>query len=442
MELWREGRSVAEGIFRRALSAVDPEASVRKILNSGRWDWSGYSRIFLAGIGKAAVPMARAVEQVLGDRLHSGLAVVKYGHGGQLERTVVREAGHPQPDESGVAATRELTEFLDSCLRPGDLLILLISGGGSALSPAPAPPLTLADKQQVTRALIAGGAGIAEINAIRKHLSRVKGGRLLDFTHGARVLCLVLSDVIGDDLSAIASGPAFPDPTTYADCLAVVERYGLEEQFPAPAMELLRKGASGGAGCPAETPKPGDPRFDLVENVLVGTNSQALQAAADEAAARGFRPLVLTSSLDGDTGEAAKFHLALLREVLASGHPVPAPCCLISGGETTVVVRGDGLGGRNQEFVLHCVLPMGAWHDRPVLVASLGTDGSDGPTDAAGAWADSHSWARARLAGLDPLAFLARNDSYHFFDALGDLIRTGPTLTNVMDLRLVLVGAA
>ncbi len=436
---WAQGRQIAWNILQQALAAVDPEPAVREYLLGCGENWAAYRRVVVAGIGKAAVPMAQAVEQVLGDRLHSGLVIVKYGHGGRLARTQVREAGHPQPDAAGVAATLELTRFLAENLAADDLLIFLISGGGSALSPSPVEPLTLADKQQVTRALIAGGADIREINAVRKHLSRVKGGRLLDFVNGAKVLSLVLSDVVGDDLSGIASGPTCPDPTTFGDCLEIIARHGLEDRFPRTALAYLGSGAAGGAGAPPETPKPGDPRFQRVRHVLVANNFRALEAASQAARRAGFRPLILTSSLDGDTTEAARFHVAVLREMLQHGHPVQPPACIISGGETTVRVKGDGLGGRNTEFVLHCAVAIQHWEPRPLLIASAGTDGTDGPTDAAGAWADCATVARGRLVGVDASDHLRRNDSYHFFQRLDDLVITGPTRTNVMDLRLMLV---
>jgi hydroxypyruvate reductase len=297
----------------------------------------------------------------------------------------------------------------------------------------------LADKQQVTRALIAGGADIREINAIRKHLSRIKGGRLLDFVNGAHVLSLVLSDVIGDDLSGIASGPTCPDPTTFGDCLDIIARYGLEDQFPASALAYLRAGAAGGPEAPPETPKPGDPRFERVRHVIVANNFRALEAASRTARQTGFQPLILTSSLEGDTGEAARFHVAVLREVLQHGHPLQPPACIITGGETTVKVKGDGLGGRNMEFVLHCALAVAGWEPRSLLIASAGTDGTDGPTNAAGAWADCATVARGRSLGLDAADYLRRNDSYRYFQRLDDLVITGPTRTNVMDLRLMLV---
>ncbi|HUG44549.1 MAG TPA: DUF4147 domain-containing protein, partial [Acidobacteriota bacterium] len=307
-----------------------------------------------------------------------------------------------------------------------------LSGGGSALLVSPADGITLEDKKAATSALIRCGARIQEINAVRKHLSRVKGGRLLDYARECRVLTLILSDVVGDDIPSIASGPTSPDPSTFQDCREIVRRYDLSSKLPEPVLKLIEAGEG-------ESPKPGDARFERVSNHIVAGNIQALEAAARQARKLGYRPLVLSSSLEGDTAAAAGFHVAILREILASENPVARPCCLISGGETTVEVKGDGKGGRNMEFVLWCARWVDGWSGA-FVVASLGSDGNDGPTDAAGAAAFPDTVERARGQGLTADDFLERNDSYHFFKALDDLIVTGPTRTNVMDLRFVLVG--
>jgi len=435
-----ELRGALTTIYTAALEAADPEKAVLEHLKARPLEADRHEGIYLAGIGKAAAPMAHAVESVLGDHLRAGLIIVKDGHGGPLEKTEVLEASHPQPDARGERAARKLTRFLKGNLTPDDLLVFLISGGGSALFPLPVSDLTLEDKQRVTAVLIRCGADIHEINTIRKHLSQVKGGRLLDFTNGARVLSLVLSDVIGDEFASIASGPTAGDPTTFADCLEIVDRYGIADELPQAAVDYLRRGDSGGPNGPAETPKPGDSRFETVKNVLVANNFRALLRAADAARRAGLEPLILSSSIDGNTNDVAKAHVALAREVLSSGHPLSPPCCIISGGETTVQLRGDGKGGRNMEFVLQCAHEVRHWPDRPVLFCSLGSDGTDGPTDAAGAVASLDTLRKAREHGLDTADFLRRNDSYHFFEPLGDLIKTGPTRTNVMDLRFVLVG--
>lgn len=437
---YRQLYSDFTAIYQRALAAVDPEQAVFSYLQEHPVPTDHYQRIFLVGAGKGAVPMARGVEKVLGNRLQAGLVVVKDGHGGQLERTRVLEASHPEPDERGVEATRRITSFMEEELTAEDLLIVLLSGGGSALLPLPVEDLTLAEKKQATSVLIRCGADIHEINAIRKHISQVKGGRLLEFSNGATVLALVLSDVVGDDFSSIASGPTSGDPSTYNDCLEILERYRIEDELPASVVSYLKAGAEGGPDAPPETPKPGDARFDKVTNALVATNFSALQAAADQASKAGYQPLILTSSLSGRTADAARFHVAIAREMLRSGNPLPPPCCIISGGETTLQVQGKGKGGRNMEFALWCIHEIRHWQEAPLLFASLGSDGTDGPTDAAGATASFATLSRARARNLSTADFLRRNDSYHFFEAVDDLIVTGPTRTNVMDLHFILVG--
>ncbi len=390
-------------------------------------------------MGKAGVPMAEAVEQAAGEFLQSGIVIVKYGHGGHLRLTRVLESGHPEPDQAGFEASGQLLDFIERNVTSGDLLLVVISGGGSALAPAPAPGLTLDDKKRATALLLRSGATIHEMNALRKHLSRIKGGRLLTHSRGAAVVSLVLSDVPGDDLSTIASGPTTPDPSTFADCLEIIERYGLSQELPERVMDFLKRGAAGGPDAPEETPKTGDPRLRPAQNVIVASNILALQAAAEKAAGLGFAPLILSSSMEGNTSDIASVHVAIAREVLQSGHPVRPPCCIISGGETTVRLRGTGKGGRNQEFVLCCAQAVGQWPDDRVLFASIGSDGTDGPTDAAGAVAASDTERRAAGLGLAIKDYLSRNDSYTFFNCLGDLILTGPTRTNVMDLRFILI---
>ncbi len=442
--------SVLKLVYRAALAAVDPGQVVRDSLSRDEealhvgdrtYPLREFRKVFLAGAGKAAVPMAAAVEQILGDRLNRGLVVVKYGHGGVLDKTRVLEAGHPEPDENGVSAASRILEFLDRNLTSSDLLLVLISGGGSALTPCPVPGITLADKQATTSVLLNSGATIHEINAIRKHLSRFKGGRLLQHTHGAQVVSLLLSDVVGDDLSSIASGPTVPDPTRFENCLGILRQYGIRTTVPDPVLRHLQEGAAGGVDAPGETLKENDPAFVKVQNRVVGSNILALKAAAAEARRRGFTPLILSSSIYGNTEDVAKVHVGIAREVLQSGIPVAPPCCIISGGETTVRVTGSGKGGRNQEFALWCARELESWGDEPVLISSIGSDGNDGPTDAAGAWATPETARRSRSLGLDLESYLANNDSYHYFEKLGDLIITGPTQTNVMDFRFILVGS-
>jgi glycerate 2-kinase len=312
--------------------------------------------------------------------------------------------------------------------------VCLISGGGSALLPSPVDGITLADKQETTRVLLACGATIQEINAIRKHLSKTKGGRLAKLAFPATVIGLVLSDVVGDALESIASGPITPDSTTFADCLKVVRRYRLEQRIPPAVIQLLECGSM---GLLEETPKPGDAVFKRVQNVIVGSNRLALAAAQRKSQALGYNSLVLSSWITGETRVVAAVHASIAKEIAITGNPIPRPACVISGGETTVTVRGSGSGGRNQEFALAAANEITGWER--IVILSGGTDGRDGATEAAGAVADGNSIARARDSGLDANALLDNNDSHRFFHCLGDLVITGPTFTNVMDLCIVLV---
>ena len=440
-------RSSLQQIYRAALLAVDPKAAVKRFLRCSSETLEADSRtyplkgrrVFLAGAGKAGVPMAQALEETLGSHLESGLIVVKHGWGGELEKTTVLEAGHPEPDEAGVQAAHRLVDFLEQKVTSTDLLLFVISGGGSALLPAPVPEISFEDKRSTTQLLLRSGATIQELNTVRKHLSRTKGGRLLEHIRNAQVVSLLLSDVVGDDLGSIASGPTAPDPTTFQDSIHTLQKYGIEKETPASILHYLRSGVENRAFA-KETPKPGESRFERVQNIIVGSNIMALEAAAETATALGFPPLILSSSIVGNTLEAAQLHVSIAHEVLSSGHPIPPPCCLISGGETTVRVLGNGKGGRNQEFVLCCAKEIADWEYPSILFASLGSDGDDGPTDAAGAIATPDTAACAELKSLSIQDHLDRNDSYHFFLKLGDQIITGPTQTNVMDLRFVLIG--
>ena len=433
-------------IYEVALEAVDPEKAVRHslrrkngslLLGKAQYSLSDFQNVFLVGTGKAGVPMARAVEDILGDDLQEGLIVVKHGHGGALGKTRVLESGHPEPDEDGRQAAESLLDFLHNHVGEEDLLLVLLSGGGSALLPAPVTEVSFEAKQATTATLLRSGATIHEINAIRKHLSRVKGGRLVEHAGGAHILSLMLSDVVGDNLTSIASGPTVPDPTSFDDCLQILAKYKIEESIPPEVFSYLRSGANGEV---RETPKPGDSRFEKVLNAIVASNIVALRAAAEKARSLGFSPLILSSSIAGDTTDVALLHTAIAQEVLQSGLPLSRPCCIISGGETTVKVSGDGKGGRSQEFALCCAAEIADWEPESILFTCVGSDGTDGPTDAAGAWASPETAVRAKELGLSIKDFLARNDSYHFFQKLGDLIITGPTQTNVMDLRFILIG--
>lgn len=453
VEMSQEQLKVAmEEIYQAAIAAVDPRRAVldslvldgdRLHIGSRTYNLNDFRRVYLIGVGKAGEPMAKAVEEIFGDRLEKGVVVVKNRGSEELRKTVVLEAGHPEPDERGLEAARQCLEFADSNLTHEDLLLMVISGGGSALWPAPVEGITLADKTEATRVLLRSGATIQEMNAIRKHLSRIKGGRLLEHTSGCDVISLMLSDVVGDDMASIASGPTSPDPTTFQDCLDIIKRLGIEERLPEAVVRHLRKKAEEslipGSWC--ETPKPGQGRFYRVQNEIVAGNFKALQAAAAKSSELGFTPLILSSSVYGNVSDIARFNVAVAREILSSGNPLKPPCCVISGGETTVRVHGDGKGGRNQEFALWCALETADWGRKGFLFASVGSDGCDGPTDAAGAYVTPETLAKARDAQLSIRDYLTRNDSYHFFKELGDLIVTGDTHTNVMDLQLILVEA-
>jgi glycerate 2-kinase len=438
-----ELRTSARGIFEAAVRAVDPAEAIRRhvaldgtrlAIGRERVDLAGIRQIVVVGLGKAAAPMAAAVEEILGDRITRGVVVTKYGHV-QPTRTIrIHEAGHPVPDDAGIAGAQAVLDHVKG-LGAGDLVLVLISGGGSALTPAPADGITLAQKQVLTKALLACGADIREMNTLRKHVSRIKGGQLARAAAPARVFTLILSDIVGDPLDAIASGPTVPDPRTYADALGILDKYQIRQQIPASVRTHLEAGA---AGKVPETPKPDDPLFVRVKSVMVASNIQALEAAQVEAQRRGLQAMILSSFIEGETREIARMHAALALEARSSGYPIRPPVCLITGGETTVTLKGQGKGGRNQEFALAAALDIAGLPD--VVILSAGTDGTDGPTDAAGALADGDTVSRALSLGLNPRAALDGNDAYPFFERLGDLIVTGPTRTNVMDVRLVLVG--
>lgn len=437
-------RKQALAIFRAALKAAGPQEAVRRRLSvegralvagRRRYRLEAYRNVYVLGAGKASAPMAAAVEGLLGQRIRGGLLNVKYGHVARLRRIELNECGHPVPDSSGVRGAGRIAEMARQA-GPDDLVICLISGGASALMALPAPPITLGEKQATTKLLLACGANIHEINAVRKHISAVKGGQLARLAHPATVLALLLSDVIGDDLDVIGSGPTAPDHSTFAGAWDILEKYGLVERLPGAVRERLEAGARGEI---PETPKPGDRVFERTQNLVIGSNRLAVDAAARAARKLGLRALVLSTLIEGETREVARVHAAIAREIRGSSQPVKPPACVISGGETTVTLRGNGLGGRNQEFALAAAIDLAGLND--VVVLSGGTDGTDGPTDAAGAIADGETLERAARLGLDARRYLDANDSYHFFQPLGDLLMTGPTGTNVMDVRLLIVGS-
>ena len=431
-------REAIQAIQRAALAAVEPGAAVRqavqrqgeRLIAAGRsYDLAVVERVWVFGAGKAAAAMAAALHAILGDRLSGGLAVTKYGHAspgaGPIE---LIEAGHPLPDEAGVAAARRMAGLLAGGTGR-DLVLAIISGGGSALLALPAEGISLADLQATTDLLLRSGATIGEMNAVRKHLSQVKGGGLARLAAPNPVIGLILSDVVGDPLDAIASGPTAPDPTTFDDAWAALERYDLTERLPASVRDRLQAGRRGEL---PETPKPGDPLFKRVHNVIVGSNRLAAEAAVEEARRWGLNGLLLSTFVEGEARHVGRVAAALAREMVSFDRPVARPACLVWGGETTVTVRGTGRGGRNQELALAAALALDGVPN--VLLAALGTDGTDGPTDAAGAVVTGETAARARALDLDPAAYLANNDAYPLFDALDDLLRTGPTGTNVNDL--------
>lgn len=437
-----EARGHVRSIINAALAAVEPEAAVARQLSIDadglhvgettiRLD--AFDRAVVVGAGKAAVPMARAVESALGERVAGGHVVVPHGQAAELRAVAVHEAGHPLPDRLGVEAGAAVVGALDA-LDERTLVICLISGGGSALLVSPAEGVSLDDLQATNEAMLACGATIVEINTLRKHLSAVKGGQLARLAAPARVVTLILSDVVGDPLDAIASGPTVADSTTFADCLEIAERFELLDTLPRAVIERIRSGVDGGV---AETPKAGDAVFDRVANLVVANNDRAVSAAANRAEELGYASCVLSTLVEGETREVAKVHAAIAREAKRSGRPKDAPCCLLSGGETTVTLRGNGSGGRNQEFVLAAALEIEGLDG--LTVCSIGTDGIDGSTEAAGAIADGDTVRRSLAAGVDPRARLENNDSHAVFAAIDGLIVTGPTDTNVMDLRVMLV---
>lgn len=444
--LLEEMRSEAKDLFQAAVKRVDPYEAVRRFVGvDGNTlmlgpeeertdlDLGAFDHVYLVGGGKATAPMARAMEDLLGARIETGLINVKYGFTQDLAYTRITEAGHPLPDQNGVEGTGKILALLKKAGEK-DLIFSLISGGGSALLPRPAEGIGLEEKQAVTRALLACGASIDEINAVRKHISASKGGQMARAAFPATTVNLMLSDVVGDRMDVIASGPFVPDLSTFEEARRIFEKYGVRD-IPDSVKVHLDKGMGGKL---PETPKGGDPMFDKVHNFIIGSNILALEAAAEAAEKMGYRALILSSMVEGETREVARVHTAIAREILNSGRPVPPPACIISGGETTVTIRGNGLGGRNQEFCLAAALDLAIIPPRLVVLCG-GTDGNDGPTNAAGAIVDPLTLKRGAEAGMEATAYLANNDAYHFFERIDELLVTGPTNTNVMDVRLVLI---
>ena len=423
-------RDAAAAVWRAALAAGDVGPLVTRVVRrqDGQIlvaDRPCPPRVRVFGCGKAGGAMAAAVESVLGERIVDGLVVVKDGYTAPTRRIRLVEAGHPVPDARGETAAREIVDRVRQA-RADELVLFLVSGGGSALTPAPVAPVTLAEKQETTRLLLAAGATINELNAVRKHLSFLKGGQLARAAGPAAVVSLILSDVVGDPLDVIASGPTAPDRSTFAEALAVLDRKGVASRVPAAVRERLTAGAEGRV---EETPKPGDRLFDRVRNVVIGNNALVVDAAAAEARRLGYRAELLTRSLQGEARDVA-------REMVARARRLPSRTCLIAGGETTVTVRGRGRGGRCQEFALAAALELGPRD--PLTVLAAGTDGTDGPTDAAGGIGDAGTVSRGERSGRSARAALDDNDAYTFLSAAGDLLQSGPTNTNLLDLYLLL----
>ena len=420
-------------ILDAGIAAADPYDAVKRYLEIdgnriGAGDESFEpERVFVLAAGKAAGPMARAAAELLGEKLAGGILVTKDDHDAGPEGLETFFASHPEPDERGVEAARKVQELAES-LEEGDLLLALISGGASALFADPAPPVTLDDLKELTSELLKSGADIEEINTVRKHVSVLKGGGLVELAHPAPTLALLLSDVVGDEPSSIASGLTTPDPTTLENTHEVLERCGIDP--PETVAELLRQ--------EKETPKPGDHRFDDTVTVVCGGGRHASEAAAEKARKLGYKPLVLSTLINDDARNVATMYATMIREVRQSGNPLPASCALVSGGEATVVVRGDGTGGPNQEFALALAVQLEGVEGWSAIAAD--TDGADGSTDAAGGLVDGKTARKIREGGIDPTEALENNDAYTALKTADALLLTGPTGTNVNDLRVALVG--
>jgi len=435
----RTARKLLEEIFSAALSASDPYRAVAGYADAVRrqYDTGGFRRLVVVGLGKAAFTMARALHDRLGPLIDRGIVITKYGHADpsrSLSPIEVYESGHPLPDENGVRAAQKVIA-LRGTLDERTFVVCLISGGGSAIFVAPGEGILLTEKQKLTNLLLRCGTPIEELNTVRKHVSRVKGGRLAEILYPARVISLILSDVVGDPLDVIASGVTSPDGSTYADAVAILEKYRLASEVPPSILNHLHCGSRGLA---SETPKPGDRVFARVDNVIIGSNRLALDAAQKKAEALGLSAEIIAGDVVGEASDYGRKLAAIAREAKDRPGFGGRKLCLISGGEPTVTVRGNGLGGRNTELAL--AFAIAAKGLTGVSLLSAGTDGADGPTDAAGAVADGTTVDRAGAMGLDAGAFLADNDSYRFFKPLGDLVVTGPTGTNVIDIHLLMIG--
>jgi glycerate 2-kinase len=439
-----ESKKLVTQIFNASLESVDPYESVKKYADKIYivYQEGKYTSLYLIGLGKAACPMAKAIEENLPDITDPGIVITKYGHnifrkseaGGQKSEIKIYEAGHPVPDENGQGGTKEIVSMLKQS-DENTLVLCLISGGGSALLVDPYDGITLDEKKKITDLLLKAGADIFELNTVRKHISNVKGGRLAEIAWPAKIMSLILSDVIGDRLDIIASGPTSPDSSTFNDALRVLEKYKLTEQSPSSVMKVLYDGTN---GLIPETPKEGNKIFEKVENIVIGSNKKALEAARTKAESLGLKAEIISTEITGEAREVGKWlaKKALAVKSEASGVKGERKC-FISGGETTVAVKGNGIGGRNMELALSFAMEIEGIDG--ITLLSAGTDGTDGPTDAAGAIVNGNTVQKARDKGLMPEEFLWNNDTYHFFKEIDELLVTGPTGTNVMDIQLVIV---
>jgi glycerate-2-kinase len=438
-------RAVAIKVLEAALNAVDPRKAVKQhvrkvgsflvVGDELKLDLKKIKRVFVVGCGKASGAMAEALEEILQNKITEGFVNILRGtrNNFKTRRIFLNEASHPVPDEKGLEGSKRIVELVGEARRD-DLVFCLISGGGSALMPLPAADITLKDKQRLTEVLLTCGASITEINAVRKHISLVKGGQLARSAYPATLISLILSDVVGDPLDVIASGPTAPDETTFQDAVNTLKRYNLWRNIPNSIKRRLKAGLKGKI---SETPKPGDKIFERTHNVIIGNNRLAALAACKEARKLGFKPFLLSTMIEGEARHVGTVFAGIIKEIKASDHPVKKPAAVVAGGETTVAVTGQGKGGRNQELVLSASLKISGL--KGVAIASIGTDGIDGSTDAAGAIADGQTMARAQEMKLDPKEFLRNNDSYTFFSKLNDLIFTGPTGTCVNDITVMII---
>jgi len=426
-------KEVLRQIFYGALRAVDPYLVIKKYSEKIRMEYERgkYNSFIVIGFGKASYLMAKGLEDCLLDLINKGIVITKYGHGGILKKIDIIEAGHPLPDKNGIKGTEEIINLLKKTDEK-TLIICLISGGGSALLVSPIEGIGLDEKVGLTNALLRSGADINEINTVRKHISKVKGGRLAEIAYPAKTISFIISDVIGDRLETIASGPTSPDSTTYRDALDVLEKFGLIKRVSRGILSILNKGKK---GLIPETPKEGDPIFSRVENIIIASNKNALMAARDKAEEFGLCPRILSSQISGEAKDVGSYLASVALKTKDS--PVTSPQCLISGGETTVTVRGRGKGGRNMELALSFAMAIEGIPG--ITFLSAGSDGTDGPTDAAGAIVDGYTILQARHLGLSPEAYLKENDSYNFFKKINSLFITGPTGTNVMDIQIMII---